>query len=82
MQGTNAHLILREEAHLHTALGEAAVAQAWQRRRFWHSPAAHAMLHRAFVSAAGGTVSAEGALDRAALAFLLDHKVIALTPSA
>ena len=76
LQGTNAHLILREEADLNITVAGAAAAAAWQRRRFWHSPAPHALLHRAFVSAAGGTVSAEGTLDRAAVAFLLDHKVM------
>lgn len=68
-------MILREEVLRHNAPGGGSLAPAWQRRRFWHSPAQHALLHRAVVSAASGTVSAEGALDRAAVAFLLDHNV-------
>ncbi len=58
-----------------TDLGRGSLAPVWQRRRFWHSPAPHALLHTASVSLAAGTVSAEGAVDRAAVAFLLDHKV-------
>lgn len=74
LQGTNAHLILREE-QLQLQVEQSIKQQPWQRRRFWHSPAAHALLHRASASAATGIISAEGSLDRTAVAFLQDHKV-------
>ncbi len=78
-QGTNAHVLLRSQALEGSADQQAAGSElsAWQRRRFWYTPAAHLLLFSAAVASSGGSTSAafDVVLGRPALAFVWEHQV-------
>ena len=75
LQGTNAHVILCMEPPV---LPEPAAAvqqqQPWRRRRFWHGPEPHALLHSCVASPDEDCVRAHMRLDRPATAFLQDFQ--------
>jgi hypothetical protein len=55
--------------------------QPWRRRRFWHCPAPHALLHSAAALPNEDCVRMHGHLDRPAAASLHDFRVLPLPTS-
>lgn len=61
--------------HLSIEMHAHSTKTVWQRRRYWHMPDPHALLHRARASASAGLVQVHCSILRPALAILQQKQV-------